>query len=98
MRVTKKMLKNKVNELNKITGSPVDYYRIDKSPGDIFQVKHTNKNHFCLAGAYGGYQLQRVCNSGGGVNSFFNTGYTSKKELYNLISAFIDGIELQKNK
>tara|TARA_R100000008_G_scaffold79001_1_gene60386 strand:- start:600 stop:932 length:333 start_codon:yes stop_codon:yes gene_type:complete len=97
MRVSKKMLENKVDQLNKITNSPTEYYRTEYSPGNIFKVRHTNKDHFCISGAYGGYELQRVCNDGGGVRTFFNTGHIPKKELYNLISAFIDGIELQKN-
>ena len=91
MRVTKEMLENKVDELNMITNSPKEYYRIDKSPGDIFRCRHINIGHFCISGAYGGYELQRVCTSGGGVTTPLNTGYIPKKELYNLISAFIDG-------
>ena len=85
MRVSKKMLENKVDQLNNITNSPMQYF------GDY----DVNVGHFCISGAYGGYELQRTCNNGGGVRTFFNTGHIPKKELYNLICAFINGIELQ---
>ena len=84
MRVTKTMLENKVDYLNKITNSPRRYCTTDNLIG-----------HFCISGAYGGYELQRVCTSGGGVTTPFNTGHIPKKELYNLINAFIDGYKLR---
>ena len=86
MRVSKEMLENKVDELNRITNSPMEYFC---STDGQFAV---NIGHFCLSGAYGGYELQRTCNNGGGVTTPLNTGHIPKKELYNLISAFIDGI------
>ena len=84
MRVTKEMLENKVDHLNNVTDSPRKYFSNDGK----FTV---NIDHFCISGAYGGYELQRTCNNGGGVTTPFNTGHIPKKELYNLISAFIDG-------
>ena len=86
MVVTKKMLENKVDQLNNVTDSPRKYFSTDGK----FTV---NIDHFCISGAYGGYELQRTCNNGGGVTTPFNTGHIPKKELYNLISAFIGGIE-----
>ena len=88
MRVTKKMLENKVDHLNNVTDSPRKYFSTDGE----FTV---NIDHFCISGAYGGYELQRTCNNGGGVNTPFNTGHIPKKELYNLINAFIDGYKLR---
>ena len=84
MRVTKEMLENKVDQLNMLTGSPRKYFSTD---GKYI----INIGHFCISGAYGGYELQRVYNEGGGVTTPLNTGHIPKKELYNLISAFIDG-------
>jgi len=86
MRVTKEMLENKVDHLNEITNSPKEYFSTDGK----FTI---NIGHFCISGAYGGYELQRVCNNGGGVRTPLNTGHIPKKELYNLISAFVSGIE-----
>ena len=85
MRVTKEMLENKVDQLNMLTGSTRKYFSTDGK----FTI---NIGHFCISGAYGGYELQRVCTSGGGVRTPLNTGHIPKKELYNLISAFIDGM------
>ena len=88
MRVTKEMLENKVDHLNNVTDSPRKYFSNDGK----FTV---NIDHFCISGAYGGYELQRTCNNGGGVTTPFNTGHIPKKELYNLINAFIDGYKLR---
>ena len=92
MRVTIKMLENQVDQLNIITSSPRKYFTSDSftSKKGRFTI---NIGHFCISGAYGGYELQRVCTNGGGVTSPLNTGHIPKKELYNLISAFVSGIE-----
>ena len=89
MRVTKKMLENKVDHLNEITNSPRKYF----TSGGCIKYGIINIGHFCISGAYGGYELQRVYNEGGGVTTPLNTGHIPKKELYNLISAFVSGIE-----
>ena len=88
MRVTKEMLKNKVDQLNSVTDSPRKYFSDDGK----FTV---NIDHYCISGAYGGYELQRVCTNGGGVRTLLNTGHIPKKQLYNLINAFIDGYKLR---
>lgn len=82
MRVTEKDLTKLVERLNELTSSPLTY---------MDENRKTNIGHFCLDYAYGGVQLQRVCNHSGGVSTFFNTGYTTKGGLYNLTHAFIDG-------
>lgn len=82
MRITEKDLTKIVERLNELTGSPLTY---------MDENRKTNIGHFCLDYAYGGVQLQRVCNHSGGVSTFLNSGYTTKRELYNLIHAFIDG-------
>ena len=91
MRVTMKMLENKVNQLNKLTNSPTEYFKTT-DPSD----NTVNIRHFCLSNAYGGWELQRTCNSGGGVSDCFHSGHIPKKQLYDLICAFIDGIYLAK--
>jgi hypothetical protein len=45
---------------------------------------------FCLQGAYGGWQLQRIHPSGG--NESMTTGYRSKRELYDLILSMRTGV------
>jgi len=45
---------------------------------------------YVLAGAYGGWQLQRIHPSGG--NESVTTGYRSKRELLDLIHAYRAGL------
>jgi len=84
MSITLKQLENKVTLLNEITNNPVDYW----NDGVI------NIGHYTLSGAYGGWELQQVMNTGGGVNCPLYTGHISKPKLYDIISAFITGIQL----
>jgi hypothetical protein len=86
-RITEKQLGSLVAYLNKITNSPADYS--DRETGHF----RAHIGHYCLAGAYGGVQLQRVCNEGGGVSEPLGGGYGTKRELYEKIHAFIRGIE-----
>lgn len=81
------MLEEQVDLLNIITNSPKEYFSTD---GEFI----VNVDHFCISGAYGGYELQRTCNNVGGVTAPLNTGHIPKKELYNQLSAFIYGILL----
>ena len=85
MRITEKDLNKAVERLNKLTGSPLTYMNEDRK---------TNIGHFCLDYAYGGVQLQRVCNHCGGVSNVLHSGFVTKKELYSLINAFTLGYEL----
>lgn len=87
MRVTEKDLTKVVERLNELTESPMAYFG---------EGRKTNIDHFCLYYAYGGVQLQRVCNESGGVSTYLHSGFTTKKDLYNLIHAFIDGYKLAK--
>ena len=88
MRITKKQLENKVNYLNDLTGNARKPYIFGKG---------SNVGTYYIQGAYGGYQLQQIVNKNGGARTLLNTGYTTKKELYNNINSFLLGIELGKN-
>ena len=88
MRITKKQLENKVNYLNDLTGNAREPYIFGKG---------SNVGTYYIQGAYGGYQLQQIVNKSGGARTLLNTGYTTKKELYNNINSFLLGIELGKN-
>ena len=89
MRVSKKMLNARIEILNKTTGSPVNYR----------QNKEDNKTsigHFCLDQAYGGYSLNRVCNEMGGVTDRFCYGRHTARELFDRVTAMIEGYQLAK--
>ena len=91
-RITNKQLESLVSYLNKITNSPDKSYSIGEDG-----LYHANPGCYCLDGAYGGVNLNRICNDGGGVNTPLGGGFYTKKELYNKISAFIKGIEEGKS-
>jgi hypothetical protein len=48
---------------------------------------------YILAGAYGGWQLQRIVDTNGSTTAIF-AGYRSKRELLELIHAFRAGIRV----
>lgn len=49
---------------------------------------------YCLNGAYGGWQMARICNESGGQSTVTH-GFVSKRELYNLMRAFLAGMDTQ---
>lgn len=55
---------------------------------DIFQ--------YCFYRAYGSIGLDKIVNDGGGCRTIFSL--TTKKELYNQMRAFIEGIETEREK
>ena len=90
MRVSIKQLESLVTHLNEITNSPLDYN--DKTSKKF----KANIGHYTLSGAYGGYELQRIMNHGGGVETPLYTGHIPKRELFDKIHIFIKGIQLKE--
>jgi hypothetical protein len=83
-RTTQVELVNAVRTLNRELGYPAD--------GGTAIGYHC-PGAFCLAGAYGGWQLQR-CEERGVVS--VTTGYRSKRELRELVNAMVFGIRVLK--
>ena len=89
--ITLKNLEAVVLRINKITGNPETSYTMSADG------KYTaNIGNYHLDGAYGGYALYRMQSIGGGVQDVFRTGHVSKRQLYNSMFAFIEGIEAKK--
>ena len=89
-RITEKQLKGIVKRLNELTGNPTETYtKID----DKFIA---NIGNYHLDSAYGGHSLVQLSNDGGGVRSVSNIGFAPKRELYNWIYAYIQGVETRK--
>ena len=87
-RVTVSNLKAQIDYLNKITNSPVKP-RLQVDGRTIAQIGcHT------LDQAYGRVGLNRICNEGGGVTTPIY-GLHTKRELYDLLKAYIAGIEFK---
>ena len=87
MRITIKQLEQQVKYLNELTKNPLKPYTFKKG---------SNTGCYYIHKAYGGYQLEQIVNKGGGARTLLNTGYTTKKNLYNNICSFLLGIELAK--
>tara|TARA_R110000868_G_scaffold327701_1_gene588593 strand:- start:5468 stop:5749 length:282 start_codon:yes stop_codon:yes gene_type:complete len=86
-RITIKDLRAVCARLNRITGSP-DTYSSNK-PGEPFKA---NIGNYHISQAYGGYCLHRVHNTGGGVSAPLSSGHIPARELYNLMQAYISGL------
>ena len=91
MKVTIADLERKITLLNEVTNNPEKPY-IFKDDRSIAQI-----GNYHLAGAYGGYELQQIMNEGGGVRDVLYSGYTTKRDLYYLICAYIQGIESERD-
>lgn len=90
-KITLKDLEAVVRRINITTDSPLESYTKDKL-GKLV----ANIGNYHLSGAYGGWCLHRMHNANGGITTPINSGYTTKRDLYNLMHAFILGLESKK--
>lgn len=86
-RITEKNLQAVVNRINRMTNSPMEYMTT------IDGVRTINIGHYHLDGAYGGWKLSQTVNNGGGVRDVLSCGYETKRALYNLLFAYIAGLD-----
>lgn len=90
-RITLKQLELVVERINSATGSPPEPY--SKLPTGEFKA---NIGCYHLDGAYSGWALYKICSSGGACNDIFRVGHVPKRELYELMHAYLLGIEQKK--
>ena len=85
--ITQTMLRGKIELLNELTGNPSNRF-------EMVDGKYRSQigNHY-LSMQNGGYALYRIVNEGGGINDIFSRGHGTKRELYEMICAYISGIE-----
>ncbi len=88
-RITEKDLQARIDWLNKLTGNPAEPWSLGTGGGCV-----PNPGNYHLDSAYGGHGLQQMC-EGGGTRKIIG-GFYPKRELYNLINAYIDGVEVNK--
>jgi 2,4-dienoyl-CoA reductase-like NADH-dependent reductase (Old Yellow Enzyme family) len=86
-RITDKDLQAVVDRINRITNSPMTPYVKDASGKHKAQIGNYHLSH-----AYGGVALHRMHNEAGGVTTPINSGHVPKRELYNLMQAYINGL------
>lgn len=88
-RVTTAQLEAIVQRINKLTNSP------EKPYADVNGKYVPQANCYHLSQAYGGYALHRMSATEGctGVNDVLSRGHMPKRELAELMWAYIRGIE-----
>jgi len=59
---------------------------------------HSNIGNYHIDGAYGGVALEQFANEGGGVRSIFSYRHITKRDLYNRMRAFLDGVEAEQHR
>ncbi len=87
-RITDKNLDGVCAIINRVTGSPEKPY--------VYGVAQIGNYH--IGSACGGVSLQRMSNSSGGVTEPLYCGYTTKRDLWNRMHAFLKGIELERSR
>lgn len=91
MRVTLKMLQNRVIYLNKMLNRPETYF------SEAEGKRMINTGHFHIDCAYSGFALYETCNTSGGINNTFNRGHIPARELLELICAFEIGYRFSQD-
>ena len=86
-RITTRDLESMVKIINRMTGHAETPY-MSREKG--FKP---NPGNYHLSGAYGGWSLDQMCDTGTGTKDVFGCGHVSKRDLYNRMRAFIDGLE-----
>jgi hypothetical protein len=90
-RITTAQLETLIARLNRITGSPeTPWTRVDGR-------NVANIGNYHLSGAYGGVCVRRMVNTSGGATTPIVACHVPKRELFDLLHAYIRGIEFAKH-
>ena len=82
-RITDKQLDTLCNLINAITRSPQEPWANGRANVGNYHISH----------AYGGVCLMRHVNESGGANCPITHGHVPKRELFNLMHAYIKGLQ-----
>lgn len=85
--MNKRELEILIKQINEKTGSPQEHYIRDDSGRLRAQV-----GHYYISGAYGGVELERVVNEGGGCKSISRDGFGTKKQLGTFLLGMLAGL------
>ena len=92
-RTTLAQLEGTARIINRLTGSPEAPYT--KGADGRFTA---NIGCYHIGGAYGGVSLHRMLTDGGGVSDVFRCGHIPKRDLWERMRAFIDGLETERER
>jgi hypothetical protein len=82
-RITEKQLQALCDRINRATGSPMQPWVDGKA-----QI-----GNYHISFAYGGVNLERMHNEGGGVSCPIGMGHVPKRELWDRMQAYLSGLE-----
>ena len=91
-RITQKNLDSLVDQINTKTNSPMKSWTRNGKEGKRKPGFKANIGNYHLNYAYGGVELCRIVNDGGGIETISSDGFSTKRELYSWIRAFLAGI------
>ncbi len=85
-RITIKQLENLADRINNAAGTPSE-------PWTLVDGKYVAQAfNYHITGAYGGHCLEQMAESGSGSRDALSTGFTTKRDLYQRMQAFLLGI------
>ena len=94
-RITDRQLDSMATHINKLLGTPlVPYSQNIEVDGLRVTADQPQPQAYCyhIESAYNGVALHRMAAQGTGVSDVLSCGYTTKRDLYNRMRAFIEGI------
>ena len=98
-RVTNSDLEAVCRRINRIVNQTDDHAVWESNPdwntetGTASNAVRARVGIYYIDGAYGGVALYRVTSESGGVTDVFNVGHVPKRELRNLMFAYIEGLD-----
>jgi hypothetical protein len=92
-RITDKHLNALCARINKTLGTPETPWTRDADGRNRANIGNHHISH-----AYGGVCLHKMSNESGGVSCPISMGHVPKRELYERMHAFLQGIEAAANK
>jgi hypothetical protein len=86
-RISEAALQSVVDRINRTMGTPLTPYTRDES-GKFA----ANVGNYHLDGAYGGWALHQMGSESGGIRDVLRSGHVPKRDLYNQMCAFLEGV------
>lgn len=87
-RTTQRELQGVVDGLNRMVGAPLEAWQRDEQGHYVYGG--ANVGHYQIGAAYGGYRLELVINTSGGIRTI--TEYSTRRETLAAIRAYREGI------
>jgi len=81
-------IEGKLAYLNELTGNPVEPWKENGEAGE-----RANVGNYHLSQNHGGFGINRMSNGAGGCTDPIFCGHRTKRECYNLLCAYVRGIE-----